>query len=56
MKSICVYCGSNFGARSSYLEAAQKLGIEMAKREITLVYAGGNVGLVTTLTATLLAM
>ena len=45
MKSICVYCGSNFGERSSYLEAAQSLGLEMAKRGITLVYGGGNVGL-----------
>jgi uncharacterized protein (TIGR00730 family) len=45
LKSICVYCGSNLGARSSYLQAAQKLGIEMAKRGITLVYGGGNVGL-----------
>jgi uncharacterized protein (TIGR00730 family) len=45
MKSICVYCGSNFGDRNSYLEAAQGLAIEMAKRGITLVYGGGNVGL-----------
>jgi uncharacterized protein (TIGR00730 family) len=45
MKSICVYCGSNFGDRNSYVEAAQGLGIEMAKRGITLVYGGGNVGL-----------
>ncbi len=45
MKSICVYCGSNFGDRNSYLEAAQGLGIELAKRGITLVYGGGNVGL-----------
>lgn len=45
MKSICVYCGSNLGKRNSYLEAAQGLGIEMAKRGITLVYGGGNVGL-----------
>lgn len=45
MKSICVYCGSNFGDRNSYLEAAKSLGIEMAQRGITLVYGGGNVGL-----------
>lgn len=45
MKSICVYCGSNFGDRDSYLEAAQHLGTELAKRELTLVYGGGNVGL-----------
>ncbi|MEG4320232.1 MULTISPECIES: TIGR00730 family Rossman fold protein [unclassified Microcoleus] len=45
MKSICVYCGSNFGTRDSYLEAAQSLCLEIAKREISLVYGGGNTGL-----------
>ena len=45
MKSICVYCGSNFGDRDSYLEAAQSLAAEMAVQGITLVYGGGNVGL-----------
>lgn len=45
MESICVYCGSNFGARDSYLSAARRLGKEMAKRQIRLVYGGGNVGL-----------
>ena len=45
MKSICVYCGSNFGDRNSYLEAARSLGAEMAAQEITLVYGGGKVGL-----------
>jgi len=45
MKSICVYCGSNFGVRDSYLEAAQILCAEMTKREIALVYGGGNTGL-----------
>jgi uncharacterized protein (TIGR00730 family) len=45
MKSICVYCGSNFGARDSYLEAAKSLCLEIAKREIALIYGGGNTGL-----------
>ena len=45
MKSICVYCGSNLGERNSYLEAAQSLGAEMAAQGITLIYGGGNVGL-----------
>lgn len=45
MKSICVYCGSNFGARSRYRPAAQSLSTEIAKRGITLVYGGGKVGL-----------
>ena len=45
MKSVCVYCGSNFGERSSYLKAAQSLGTEIAERGMTLIYGGGNVGL-----------
>ncbi|MBD2258207.1 TIGR00730 family Rossman fold protein [Pseudanabaena sp. FACHB-2040] len=45
MNRICVYCGSNFGDRKSYLETAQALGTVMAERGITLVYGGGNVGL-----------
>lgn len=45
MKSICVYCGSNFGNRNTYLKAAQSLGSEMVQRGITLVYGGGKVGL-----------
>ncbi|MGL5833980.1 MAG: TIGR00730 family Rossman fold protein [Waterburya sp.] len=55
MKSICVYCGSNFGDRHSYFEAAQKLGIEMVKREITLVYGGGKVGLMGAIADSVLA-
>jgi uncharacterized protein (TIGR00730 family) len=55
MKSICVYCGSNFGERVSYLEAAQDLGAEMAERGITLVYGGGNVGLMGTVADSVLA-
>jgi uncharacterized protein (TIGR00730 family) len=45
MKRVCVYCGSNFGDRPSYLTAAQTLGRELAARNIGLVYGGGNVGL-----------
>lgn len=45
MERICVYCGSNVGDRPSYLAAAQTLGQKLAARHITLVYGGGNVGL-----------
>lgn len=55
MKSICVYCGSNFGERGSYLEAAQDLGVKMAEREITLIYGGGNVGLMGAIADSVLA-
>jgi uncharacterized protein (TIGR00730 family) len=55
MKSICVYCGSNFGEWGSYIEAAQDLGVKMAEREITLIYGGGNVGLMGAIADSVLA-
>ncbi|MGO4220480.1 TIGR00730 family Rossman fold protein [Lysobacter sp. TAF61] len=45
MKNVCVYCGSNAGAKPIYTERAIALGTELAKRGIGLVYGGGNVGL-----------
>ncbi|MDF6450826.1 TIGR00730 family Rossman fold protein, partial [Escherichia coli] len=45
MKSICVYCGSSPGERPEYKANAIALGNEMVKRGLTLVYGGGNVGL-----------
>lgn len=55
MKHICVYCGSNLGRRDRYRKAAQALGIELAEREITLVYGGGNVGLMGVMADSVLA-
>jgi uncharacterized protein (TIGR00730 family) len=45
MKSICVFCGSNAGARPEYSVAAVALGELLAAKGIRLVYGGGNVGL-----------
>ena len=45
MKSICVYCGSNPGANPAYARQAEALGRRLAEQEISLVYGGGNVGL-----------
>jgi len=43
--SLCVYCGSAAGASPAYAEAARALGRELVRRDIGLVYGGGNVGL-----------
>lgn len=43
--SICVYCGSRHGARTSYTTAARALGSAIGSRGWQLVYGGGNVGL-----------
>ncbi|BFT74551.1 TIGR00730 family Rossman fold protein [Paenibacillus sp. P36] len=45
MRSIAVFCGSSEGSSSIYKENAVKLGQELAKRGITLIYGGANVGL-----------
>lgn len=45
MKAVCVFCGSRTGRNPVYLEQAEKLGTEMAKRGIALIYGGANVGL-----------
>lgn len=45
LKRICVYCGSNPGARPEFLAAARSLGRELAQRGIETVYGGGRLGL-----------
>jgi len=45
MKSICVFCGSSPGARLEYASSARQLGVLLADRGLTLVYGGGNVGM-----------
>ena len=45
MKRVCVFCGSNAGARPEYGDAARDLAGVMARRGLGLVFGGGNVGL-----------
>lgn len=45
MKRVCVFLGSNPGNKPDYLKAAQDMGAELARRGITTVYGGSNVGL-----------
>lgn len=45
MKRVCVFLGSNPGTKPDYLKAAQDMGAELARRGITCVYGGSNVGL-----------
>lgn len=47
--ALCVYCGSSSGAHPDYAALATAFGGEMARRGMTLVYGGGNVGLMGTL-------
>jgi uncharacterized protein (TIGR00730 family) len=45
MKRICVFCGSSPGSRPEYGAAAEEMAAELVRRNIGLVYGGGNVGL-----------
>lgn len=45
LERICVFCGSSAGARPAYSEAAARVGAELARRGVGLVYGGGRVGL-----------
>ncbi|HWT29996.1 MAG TPA: TIGR00730 family Rossman fold protein [Propylenella sp.] len=55
MQSVCVFCGSNPGARHVYAEAARALGRMLAERGLRLVYGGAAVGLMGTLADAALA-
>ena len=45
MRSVCVFCGSNRGARAVYAETARLVGSTIAQRGLKLVYGGAAVGL-----------
>ena len=45
MKRICIFCGSSEGSRPEYRIATEELGAELVRRNIGLVFGGGNVGL-----------
>ena len=54
IRSICVYCGSGFGSSPAFVEAASALGRAMAEQGISLIYGGGNVGLMGTVARSVL--
>lgn len=45
ISSVCVFCGSQPGARIEYEETARALGARLAATGLGLVYGGGHVGL-----------
>ena len=54
MKSLLVYCGSNPGVNPIYKETAVRLGLEMVKRGMKLIYGGGSLGLMGTIADTVM--
>lgn len=55
MRSIGVFCGANAGINKIYSQAAAALGKLMAAQHITLIYGGGNVGLMGVIADSILA-
>lgn len=45
IRSVCVFCGSSHGFAPEYAATAKEMGQAIAARGWTLVYGGGNVGL-----------
>jgi uncharacterized protein (TIGR00730 family) len=43
--NVCVFCGSSTGIKPVYAQAAKTVGTLLAKQNKTLIYGGGNVGL-----------
>lgn len=44
MRSICVFCGANFNGDPALKQAVELLAKVMVSKQTTLVYGGGNVG------------
>lgn len=45
IESVCIYCGSSLGHDGRFRDGAASLGRRMAEAGITVVYGGGNIGL-----------
>ena len=45
VRSVCVFCSSSSAVPHVFFEAADELGAELARRDLTLVYGGATVGL-----------
>jgi uncharacterized protein (TIGR00730 family) len=56
IKSIGVFCGSSAGGSAIYTEAAAELGRLLARKKITMVYGGGNIGLMGVIADAMLAV
>lgn len=55
MKSLCVYCGSNFNGDPILRRAIEELATVLATENIKLVYGGGSVGVMGVLANDILA-
>jgi len=56
MKSICVFCGSSTGFKNEFKSASCHLAESIVKRGYSLVYGGGNIGLMGSLADEVLSL
>lgn len=56
LKSVCVYCGSNFNGDAKLRDAIKQLAETLVKQQIRLVYGGGSVGVMGLLANDVLAL
>lgn len=54
MKKICVFCGSSTGKDPVYTDFAVKLGNYLAENSVSLIYGGGDIGLMGILSSTVM--
>lgn len=45
LERVCVFCGTNAGARNDYGQAARRLGEVLASEKIELIYGGSSIGM-----------
>ena len=45
IKSVAVFCGSKPGINALFIEHARQLGYMLAEKNVTLIYGGGNKGI-----------
>jgi uncharacterized protein (TIGR00730 family) len=55
IRAVCVFCGSQPGTKPAYLQAARELGAQLARRDWTVLYGGGHVGMMGALADSTLA-
>jgi uncharacterized protein (TIGR00730 family) len=55
VRTICVFCGSKTGRRPAYEAQVRTFGELLAARELTVVYGGGDIGLMGVLADAVLA-
>ncbi len=55
IKSLCVYCGSQVGDDAAFAETAKAFGASLARRDITLVYGAGGIGIMNVIANAVLA-